>query len=123
MVKKKKSLKHFKKRSKKAPQPPVPKPDDLDWSYVFSNQQLKEITKTADISNFCKSQHMRYIAHVTRLDNNAFQKQLLFSTDHKRYARDRWLKFEKELNMSKLQIQNLMQNKKQFTSLLKNIFH
>ena len=118
-----KSLKQSKKRSKKAPQPPVPKPDDLDWSYVFSNQQLKEITKTADISNFCKTQHMRYIAHVTRLDNNAFQKQLLFSTDHKRYARDRWLKFEKELNMSKLQIQNLMQNKKQFTSLLKNIFH
>ena len=65
---------------------------------------------------------MRYIAHVTRLDNNAFQKQLLFSTDHKKYARDRWLKFEKELNISKIQIQTLMQNKKQFTSLLKNIF-
>jgi hypothetical protein len=107
-----KALKQSKKRSRKEPQLPVPKPDDLDWSYVFSNEQLKEITKTRDISNFCKTQHMRYIAHVTRLDNNTFQKQLLFSTDHKKYARDRWLKFEKELDMSKMQIQTLMQNKK-----------
>ena len=88
-----KALKQSKKRSKKETQPPVLKPDDLDWSYVFNNEQLKEITKI--IANFCKTQHMTYIAHVTRLDNDSFQKQLLFSTDHKKYARDRWLKFEK----------------------------
>ena len=45
-----KALKRSKK-SKKDTQPTVPKPDDLDWSYVYSNQQLKEITKTSDISN------------------------------------------------------------------------
>ena len=44
--------------------------------------------------------------------------QLLFSNDHKKYARDRWLKIEKELNISKIQIQRLMQNKKEFTYLL-----
>ena len=66
---------------------------------------------------------MTYIAHVTRLDNNSFQKQLLFSTNHKRYTHDRWLKIERELNMSKIQIQTMMQNKKQFTSLSKNIFY
>ena len=110
------------RKSKKDSQPAVPKPDDLDWSYVYSNQRLKEITKTADITNFCKSQHLRYVAHVTRLDNESFQKQLLFSNDHKKYARDRWLKFEKDLNISKIQIQIMMQNKKQFTSLLKNLY-
>ena len=99
-------------------QPTVPKPGDLDWSYVYSNQQLKEIIKTSDISNLCTSQHLRYVAHATRLENYSFQKQLLFSNDHKRYARDRWLKIEKELNISKIQIQRLMQNKKEFTYLL-----
>ena len=94
-----KALKRSKK-SKKDTQPTVPKPDDLDWSYVYSNQQLKEITETSDISNFCKSQHLRYVAHATRLENYSFHKQLLFS--HKRYARDRWLKIEKELNISKI---------------------
>ena len=81
------------------------------------------MTKTKDITKFCKTQHLRYSAHVTRQDNDSFQKQLLFSTDHKKYAHDRWIKIEKELNMSKMQIQTMMQNKKQFTSLLKNIFH
>ena len=110
------------KQNKKDAQPNVPKPDDLDWSYVYSNKQLKEITKTADISNFCKSQHLRYVAHVTRLENNSFQKQILFTKDHKKYARDRWLKIEKELNITKIQIQNMMQNKKEFTSLLKHTY-
>ena len=116
-----KALKQSKKRAKKD-QTPVPKPDDLDWAYVFSNKQLQDITKTKDITNFCKSQHMRYIAHVTRLDNDSLQKQLLFSNQHKKYARDRWIKLEKELSLSKMQIQKMMQNKKQFTSLLKTTF-
>ena len=113
-----KALKQSKKRSN---DPPVPKPVDLDWAYIFSNERLQEITKTKDISNFCKSQHMRYIAHVTRLDNDALQKQILFSTNHKKYTRDRWIKLEKELSLSKMQIQKMMQNKKQFTSLVKKI--
>ena len=110
------------KLSKKRPQVTVPKPDDLDWAYVFSNEKLQKITKTKNISNFCKTQHMRYIAHVTRLENDSLQKQLLFSNNRKKYTRDRWIKLEKELSLSKMQIQTMMQNKKQFTSLLKNTF-
>ena len=102
--------------------PDTPKPDDLDWSYVFSNDQLEQITKTSSISNFCKTQHLKYIAHVTRLTNDSLQKQILFSYDHKKFARDRWLKFEKELNISRGQLQALMQNKKEFTSFLNNLY-
>jgi len=46
------------------------------------------------------------------LDNALFQKQLLFSSDHKKYARDRWLKIEKDLDITKMRIQSRMQNKK-----------
>ena len=61
---------------------------------------------------FCKTQHLKYVDHVTQLDNFSFQKQLLFSCEHKKYSRDRWVKMEKELNISKMQIQRILQNKK-----------
>lgn len=96
----------------------APEPDDLDWAYVFNNDNLRTITKTSNITNFCKMQHLKYVAHVSRLGNDYFQKQLLFSCDHKKYSRDRWKKMEKELNISKMQIQKMMLNKKEFMSLL-----
>ena len=102
--------------------PDTPEPDDLDWSYVFTNNQLEQITKTSSISNLCKTQHLKYIAHVTRLTNDSLQKQILFSSDHKKYDRDRWVKFEKELNISRSQLQALMQNKKEFTSFLNKLY-
>ena len=101
----------------------VAEPDDLDWSFVYSNTELRKITKTQDIRSFCKLQHLKYIAHVTRLGNDSYQKQLLFCSDHKKYSRDRWLKIEKELGVSKMQVQKSMQNKKSscryFTTLLR----
>ena len=90
----------------------VPEPDGLDWSYVFSNESLRNITKTTDISSFCKIQHLKYLAHVTRLSNDSLQKQLLFSCDHKKYRRDPWLKYEKDLLISKMQIQKRCRIKK-----------
>ena len=72
-----KALKQSKK-SRNKNKDVVPTPDDLDWSYVISNTKLLEITKTSPISNFCKTQHMKYLAHVTRLGNDSFQKQILF---------------------------------------------
>ena len=73
--------------------PTKPKSDDLDWSYIFSNDKLIKITKTAYIVDFCKTQHLKYIAHVTRLGNDSYKKQILFATEHKKYTRDLWLKF------------------------------
>ena len=34
--------------------PDTQEPDDLDWSYVFTNNQLEQIIKTSSIANFCK---------------------------------------------------------------------
>ena len=78
--------------------------------------------QTLNIVSFCKIQHLKYLAHVTRLDNISLQKQLLFTTDRKKYSRDVWVKIEKELSIPKMQIQKLMQNKKEFMSLLYQTF-
>ena len=37
-------------------------PVDLDWAFVYTNNDLENITKTTSISNFCKTQHIKYIA-------------------------------------------------------------
>ena len=100
----------------------IPEPEGLDWAYVYDNEKLRSITKTSNISNFCKIQHLKYIAHVTRLDNNSLQKQLLFTTDHKKYSRDIWVKMEKDLCISKVQIQKTMQTKNKFMSLLHQVY-
>ena len=68
----------------------IPEPEGLDWAYLYDNETLGTITKTANISSFCKIQHLKYVAHITRLDNSSLQKQLLFSTTQKKYARDPW---------------------------------
>ena len=41
-------------------------PVDLDWTFVYTNNDLENITKTTSIFNFCKTPHIKYIAHVTR---------------------------------------------------------
>ena len=101
----------------------VEEPDDLDWAYFYDNTTLRTITNTTNISSFCKIQHLKYLAHVTRLENSSLQKQLLFSTTQKKYARDPWLKAEKDLNISKMQIQKEMQNKTKFMSLLHLVYN
>ena len=100
----------------------VAKPDDLDWSYVYTNEQLETITKTTKVADFCKIQHYKYVAHVTRLENNSLQKQILFTCERKNFSRDRWQKISEELNLDTRQIQNTMQNKKEFLSLLTRIY-
>ena len=100
----------------------VPEPEGLDWAYMYSNENLRSITKTTNISSFCKIQHFKYVAHVTRLENSSLQKQLLFKTDAKKHSRDIWIKMERELSISKVQIQKTMQTKFKFMSLLNQVF-
>ena len=100
----------------------VPEPEGLDWAYVLNNENLRSITKTTNISSFCKIQHLKYIAHVTRLDNASLQKQLLFRTDRKKNSRDIWINMERDLSITKQQIQKTMQSKNKFMSLLHQVF-
>ena len=107
--------------SKKSKQD-IPVPNDLDWSFVYSNDQLRTITKISNRDIFCKIQHFKYVAYITRLGNNSLQKQILFASERKKYIRDHWTKMEKELDLDKMQIQKTMQNRKEFMSLINTIY-
>ena len=97
--------------------------EDLDWRYTLRNEEVLQITNSAPIPNFCQIQHLKYIGHVTRLQNSAIQKQVLFRTNRKRYSRDPWRKYETMTNLDKGQLQREMQDKKRFPSLLETIFN
>ena len=75
------------KHKKKGVDPVTQVIGDLDWSFKCSNEDIRNITKTMPVSEFCKIQHLKYIADVIRLPF-AIQKQLLFTTERKKFSRD-----------------------------------
>ena len=42
----------------------IPEPEGLDWAYLYDNETLRTITKTTNISSFCKIQHLKYVAQA-----------------------------------------------------------
>ena len=101
-------------------QPPTDE-DDLDWRFRYNSDTILHLTNSDPIKTFCQIQHLKYIAHVTRLPNSSLQKQVFFRTNKKRYARDPWLRYEEITNLSKQQLQRAMQDKQRFLSLLERI--
>ena len=61
------------KKSKNQVEADTSAPNHWNWSYIFSNDRLRTITKTSNMANFCKKQHLQYIAHITRLGNDSLQ--------------------------------------------------
>ena len=91
--------------------------EDLDWRYKISNERLREITQTLPISNFCYRQHVKYIGHVCRLENNALQKQVLFNINAPRKV---WSKIETVLGVDSYQARRSMMSKTAILQLLEH---
>lgn len=64
----------------------------IQHPYKISNEELKRITNTTDIKVFCKTQHLKHIAHAMRSNNDIIQKQFLFNTS----ARNRLIKLDSD---------------------------
>ena len=84
-----------------------------DWSFKLSNERIREITKSTEIKSFCAKQHLEYIAHVTRLENDSLQKQFLFSKTS-RSGSSRWKKFSDLTALDESQLRRIMLNRKEF---------
>lgn len=109
------------RRTESNEEPPNDNEDDLDWRFVYSNENILKMTNSDPIKNFCQLQHLKYIGHITRLPNSAIQKQALFRTNRKRYTRDPWNQYEEITNLSRNQLQREMQDKGRLLSLLEGI--
>ena len=93
--------------------------EEVDWSFKLSNEKVREITKTTEISHFCQIQHLKYIAHVTRLGNDSLQKQFLFCNSSK--PSQRWSKFCNMCSVDESQLRRTMFNRKDFQRLLSHV--
>jgi hypothetical protein len=62
---------------------------------MFPNEELNRLLKGEDIVRFIKSQRIRWLGHVERMEDNAMPKRLLkgrlYSKRRKRRPRMRWL--------------------------------
>ena len=79
------------------------------------------ITKTSGIKNFCDKQHLKYIAHITRMENNSLQKQFLFCEASKGSA-NRWKKLSELTSLDESQLRRVMANRLEFMQLLSTVY-
>ena len=85
---------------------------------MYSNKEIHKITGTKCIQIFVEKQHLKWIAHVIRMENNSFEKQTLFMEGEK----DIWVNIEKTTGLDRNQIRKLMFDKKQFDSWLTYVY-
>ena len=84
------------------------------WTDIF------RLTCSGPIRTFSHIQHLKFVAHITRLPNSALQNQVLFVTNKKPYVRDPW-KNNVETGLSKIQLQKEMQDKTRFLLMVEMI--
>ena len=95
-------------------------PEEINWAYKIRNKRLTQITKTVGVKEFCVKQHLKYIAHVTRLGNDSLQKQFLFCTSNSNCGR--WRKLSSAIGIDESQLRKTIMNKKEFMQLLDHVF-
>ena len=52
--------------------------------FTLPNASILSACNTRSASSFCQQQHLRYLAHVCRMENDALKKQLLFAPPRKK---------------------------------------
>ena len=93
-----------------------------DWAYKFSDEDIYIITKTSKIANFAERQHLKFIAHITRLQNDEPQKIMCFTTSKKRYARTQWSKLARSTGIDESNLRRNMYDRNGFKSWLTEIY-
>ena len=54
------------------------------WSFVYTNDDIRRISHATDVSKFVMTQQRNYAAHIVRMDNSSIAKRLFFNNDRSR---------------------------------------
>ena len=54
-------------------------PEDADFSFIYTNQEIQDILRTKPLRNVIHAHHLRYIGHVCRSENICLTKKVLFA--------------------------------------------
>ena len=99
---------------------PAATENETNFSLVYSNLEIENITKSKPLRDFMNLQYLRYIAHVCRRSNNNITKLSHFFIPSKNYFRDPWLIISKLLGgISISQAKRETQSRPGFNRLLK----
>ena len=66
--------------------------DDVDYSFIYTNEQVQNIVESQFLQSFVDKQYLEYIRHICRAENLQLNKKLLFAKATKAYYRDPWIK-------------------------------
>ena len=75
-----------------------PSEGDINFSLVYTNNDLLPITKCTPLRDFINSQYLKYIAHACRRPNTNLTKLSLFITPKSKYYRDPCITISKLLD-------------------------
>ena len=94
--------------------------NDLNFSFVYTNDDLQRIVNCQHIRDFINTQYLKYIAHVCRRPNTNLTKLSLFFIPRVSYYQDPWIKITKLLGDITIgQARRETQSKAGFIRLLK----
>ena len=88
-----------------------------DWSFKLTNKKLLEIAKTSSITAYIEKQHLKYIAHTTRRQNDQLQKILCFAVP-RRGQQSHWTRLGKATDLDPMQLRKLMFQRSDFMNWL-----
>ena len=98
-------------------------PDDVEYAFRYTNNDIQRILKTTPLRDFVNEQYVKYIAHVSRMDNNGIPKKMFFVASQRRYHRDPWIKIAELLGVSPDQAKRITQSRKEFNGMLRQRFN
>ena len=92
--------------------------EDLDYRFIYTNQQIQDILHTTPLRNTINAQHLKYIAHVCRAQNTCLTKKILFAKPKRSHFRDPWLNYSRLLSISIPQTKKLTQSRADFAEMV-----
>ena len=93
--------------------------EQWDWGYKITNEKLRKICGATPIGDFADKFHLKYVAHVTRMPNNALQKQLAYCEPARTIRRggknmNFWAKLSGTTGIEAEQLQKTMYDRNDF---------
>jgi len=82
-------------------------------AYVYYTEDVYRITRATRVIDYVNRQELRWLGHVTRMDNDMPQKMLLF-TKPRKGRRDFWIGVERETGVTKEQLWREVRVKSEF---------
>ena len=83
---------------------------------IYENEDILKICSTKSASEFCQIQHIKFLAHIARQENDTLQKQWLFTSYQK--TKCQWLPLANDLGIDPVQLRVTLFNKKKLNELL-----